>query len=193
MSRRRMDCVDCHNRPTHIYLAPDRSVDDALAAHRIDAGLPYVKQQAVQVLTAEYKTTPQAIQAIATTIPAFYREKYPQVATAKQAQIQTTVTELQRIFRTTIFPEMKVDWRTHPNNVGHFYFPGCFRCHDGNHASKDGKVITKDCDACHTVLAQREGVAARTVSATTQFKHPVDIGDMAAVNCSDCHNGGVGP
>jgi len=193
MSRRRMDCVDCHNRPTHIYLAPDRSVDDALAAHRIDAGLPYVKQQAVQVLTAEYKTTPQAIQAIATNLPAFYREKYPQVAAAKQAQIQTTVAELQRIFRTTIFPEMKVDWRTHPNNVGHFYFPGCFRCHDGNHASKDGKVITKDCDACHTLLAQQEGVAARTVSATTPFKHPVDIGDLAAVNCSDCHNGGVGP
>jgi len=73
------------------------------------------------------------------------------------------------------------------------YFPGCFRCHDGNHASKDGKVITKDCEACHSVLGQQEGVAARTVSTMTEFKHPVDIGDLKAVNCSDCHNGGVGP
>ncbi len=86
MSRRRMDCVDCHNRPTHIYLPPDRSVDDSLAANRIDVSLPYVKQQSVQVLTAAYKTTPEAMQAIANAIPAFYREKYPQVAATKQAQ-----------------------------------------------------------------------------------------------------------
>jgi nitrate/TMAO reductase-like tetraheme cytochrome c subunit len=193
MARRRMDCVDCHNRPTHIYLAPDRSVDDSLAAHRLDVGLPYIKQQAVQVLTGDYKTTPQAIQAIAAAIPAYYREKYPQVAAAKQPQIQAAVAELQRIFRTTIFPEMKVDWRTHPNNVGHYYFPGCFRCHDGNHVSKDGKAINKDCNICHTVLSQSEGAVPAASSATAAFKHPVDLGDMTAVSCSDCHTGGTGP
>ena len=136
MARRRMDCVDCHNRPTHIYAPPDRSVDDALAAHRIDSSLPYIKQQSVQVLVGTYKTTPEAMQAIAKAIPAFYSEKYPQVSGAKQPQIQAAVSELQRIFRTTIFPEMKVDWRTHPNNVGHYYFQGCFRCHDGNHVEQ---------------------------------------------------------
>jgi hypothetical protein len=194
MSRRRMDCVDCHNRPTHIYLPPDRSVDDSLAANRIDASLPYVKQQSVQVLTAAYKTTPEAMQAIANAIPAFYREKYPQVAATKQAQIRGAVADLQRIFRTTIFPEMKVDWRTHPNNVGHFYFQGCFRCHDGNHVSKDGKTISKDCNACHTVLSQQEGVKSLVASTTgVPFKHPVDLGDLTAVNCSDCHSGGVAP
>jgi nitrate/TMAO reductase-like tetraheme cytochrome c subunit len=194
MSRRRMDCVDCHNRPTHIYLPPDRSVDDSLAANRIDAGLPYVKQQSVQVLTAAYQTTPQAMQAIATAIPAFYREKYPQVSSTKQAQIQAAVGDLQRIFRTTIFPEMKVDWRTHPNNVGHFYFQGCFRCHDGNHVSKDGKTISKDCNSCHTVLSQQEGAQSMVASTTgVPFKHPVDLGDLTAVNCSDCHSGGVAP
>ena len=89
---------------------------------------------------------------------------------------------------------MKVDWRTHPNNVGHFYFQGCFRCHDGNHLSKDGKAISKDCNACHTMLSEQEG-AQSPMAATTgiTFKHPVDLGDLAAVNCSDCHNGGVGP
>jgi hypothetical protein len=194
MSQRRMDCVDCHNRPTHIYTAPDRSVDDALAARRIDSGLPYIKQQSVQVLVATYKTTPEAMQSIAKAIPAFYSEKYPQISGAKQAQIQTAVSELQRIFQTTIFPEMKLDWRTHPSNVGHYYFQGCFRCHDGNHVSKDGKTISKDCNACHTMLSQQEGVSTVYGSTTgIAFKHPVDLGDLTAVNCSDCHNGGVGP
>ncbi len=194
MARRRMDCVDCHNRPTHDYTPPDRSVDDALAAGRIDPGLPFIKQQSVQVLVGTYKTTPEAMQAIAKAVPAFYSEKYPQVSGAKEPQIQAAVSELQRIFRTTIFPEMKVDWRTHPNNLGHYYFQGCFRCHDGNHVSKDGKTISKDCNACHTVLSQQEGVSTMSASTTgITFKHPVDLGDLTAVNCADCHTGGVGP
>ena len=99
---------------------------------------------------------------------------------------------MQRIFKTTIFPEMKLDWRTHSNNVGHFYYQGCFRCHDGNHVSKDGKkTITKDCNVCHTLLAQEEGGVPTMGSAMgVGFKHPVEIGDFAGVNCSDCHNGG---
>ena len=177
----------------HLH-APDRSVDDALAAHRIDSSLPYIKQQGVQVLAEPITDDPEAMQAIAKAIPAFYSEKYPQVSGAKQPQIQAAVSELQRIFRTTIFPEMKVDWRTHPNNVGHYYFQGCFRCHDGNHVSKDGKTISKDCNACHTVLSQQEGVSTMSASTTgITFKHPVDLGDLTAVNCSDCHSGGVGP
>jgi nitrate/TMAO reductase-like tetraheme cytochrome c subunit len=194
MASKRMDCVDCHNRPTHVYVPPDRSVDQALTAHRIDASLPFVKAQAVQILTADYKTTDEAIQKIGTDFPKFYEEKYPDIARSKQKEIATAVSEMKRIFQTTRFPEMKVDWRTHPDNVGHFYFQGCFRCHDGNHASKDGKTITKDCNVCHTLLAQEEGGVPLLGSSTgITFKHPVDLGDMTAVNCSDCHNGGVGP
>jgi hypothetical protein len=194
MEQRRMDCVDCHNRPTHVYTPPDRAVDQALASQRISIGLPFAKQQGVQVLTAEYKTNNQAMAAIAQQIPAFYKEKYPQLASTHSGDIQNMVLELQRIFRENIFPEMKVDWRTHPDNVGHYYFNGCFRCHDGNHTSKDGKVITKDCNSCHTVLAQQSGVLpASVVNTSMAFKHPIELGDLTAVNCSDCHNGGVGP
>lgn len=194
LQMRRMDCIDCHNRPTHVYTPPDRSVDEALAANRISPSLPYAKQQGVQVLTAEYKTTDQAMAAIAQQIPAFYKEKYPQLAGSRAGDIQNMVMELQRIFRETIFPEMKVDWRTHPDNVGHYYFNGCFRCHDGQHTSKDGKVITKNCNSCHTVLNEEEGVLpAAVVNTAMTFKHPIDLGDLTAVNCSDCHNGGVGP
>ncbi|HLI64071.1 MAG TPA: cytochrome c3 family protein, partial [Terriglobales bacterium] len=103
------------------------------------------------------------------------------------------ISELQRIYRTTFFPYMRVNWKTHPDNIGHLYFPGCFRCHDGNHVSQDGKVITKDCTACHTVLDQQEGGTRITPLQAETFKHPVDIGDLSAVTCSDCHTGGVGP
>jgi nitrate/TMAO reductase-like tetraheme cytochrome c subunit len=194
LEQRRMDCIDCHNRPTHVYTPPDRAVDQAMAANRISATLPFAKQQSVQILTAEYKTSDQARDAIAQQIPAFYKQKYPQLASTRSGDIQNMVMELQRIFRDNIFPEMKVDWRTHPDNVGHYYFNGCFRCHDGNHTSKDGKVITKDCNSCHTVLTQEEGILpAAVVNTAMIFKHPVELGDLTAVNCSDCHNGGIGP
>ncbi len=192
-SKRRMDCIDCHNRPTHIYVAPDVSVDRAITGRSIDATLPYIKKEGVEVLVADYKTSDEAKQAIADKISKFYQEKYPQIVSAKPDSVKGAITELQRIYNTTFFPYMRVNWRTHPNNIGHLYFPGCFRCHDGNHVSKDGKVITKDCNSCHTVLEQQEsGTQLASLPAQT-FKHPVDIGDLSQVNCADCHNGGVGP
>lgn len=190
---RRMDCVDCHNRPSHIYTPPDLSVDRGITGRVIDPSLPYIKQQGVQVLTADYKTGDEAQKAIAENINKFYQEKYPQIASSKAESVKGAVAELQRIYRTTFFPEMKVSWKTHPNNVGHFYYNGCFRCHDGNHVSKTGKVISKECNSCHTVMDQEEGGAHIAAVQTQPFKHPVDLGDMTAVNCSDCHNGGVGP
>ncbi len=191
--KRRMDCIDCHNRPSHIYVPPDLSVDRAITERTIDVTLPFIKQQGVEVLTADYKTTDEALEAIAEKVPKFYQEKYPQIASAKPDSIKEAVVELQRIYSTTFFPYMKVDWKTHPNNIGHFYYQGCFRCHDGNHVSKDGKVISKDCNSCHTVLEQQESGTEVASLPAKIFKHPVDIGDLTAVNCSDCHSGGVGP
>ena len=193
LPRRRMDCVDCHNRPTHIYVPPDRAVDQSLLSRRIDASLPYIKQQGVTALTASYANTDQAVQGIATAVHNFYAGKYPQLENTKQLEIRDAITELQRIYRTTTFPEMKIDWKTHPDNIGHFYFAGCFRCHDGQHMSADGKVIRKDCTICHTILTQEEGGTQPTAIAGVPFKHPVDLGDISAANCSDCHTGGVGP
>jgi nitrate/TMAO reductase-like tetraheme cytochrome c subunit len=191
--KRRMDCVDCHNRPTHIYVPPDLSVDRGISGGAIDPTLPFIKQQGVQVLTADYKTSDEAQKAIAENITKFYQEKYPQIASSKADSVKGAIAELQRIYRTTFFPEMNLNWKTHPNNVGHFYYQGCFRCHDGNHVSKDGKVISKDCNSCHTVIEQQESGTQIASLPTQPFKHPVDLGDMTAVNCSDCHSGGVGP
>ncbi len=45
--RRKMDCMDCHNRPTHAFEMPERAVDEAMADGRISAELPFVKREAV--------------------------------------------------------------------------------------------------------------------------------------------------
>jgi hypothetical protein len=191
--RHRMDCVDCHNRPTHIYVPPDQAVDQALLAHRLDISLPYIKQQAVAALTGKFDTTETAVQTIAHDIDGFYESKYPAVAKNKQLEIRNAINEIQQIFRRTTFPEMKVNWQTHPNNLGHFYFNGCFRCHDGQHVNTEGRVISKDCNICHTLIGQEEGGISMAALPKLSFQHPVDLGDLTQVNCSDCHNGGTGP
>jgi nitrate/TMAO reductase-like tetraheme cytochrome c subunit len=184
--RHRMDCIDCHNRPTHIYVPPDRSVDQSLVAHRLDPNMPFIKQQAVTALTTEYKSDDEAAQGIAKSLTDFYSSKG-----VDKGALDSTIKEVRRIYSTSIFPYMRVDWRTHPDNIGHFYYPGCFRCHDGNHVSNEGKVIRKDCNICHTIVGQQEGGQALSNNITgVEFKHPVDIGDITQVNCMDCHTGG---
>ncbi|ABF41713.1 cytochrome c family protein [Candidatus Koribacter versatilis Ellin345] len=191
-AQRNMDCIDCHNRPSHIYVPPDRSVDNAMVAGKIDPSLPFVKQQAVTILTKDYKTSAEALNTISVEFPKYFQTTYPQVAQQKAQQINDATAELQRIYKNSFFPEMKVSWKTHPNHIGHFYYNGCFRCHDGNHVSKSGKVISKDCKICHTMLSQEEnGVQISQSTSGVEFKHPVDIGDLSQVNCSDCHTGGA--
>jgi hypothetical protein len=189
MPRRVMDCVDCHNRPTHIYVPPDREVDEQLIAGTIDRTLPYIKQKAVEVLSAQYKTSDEATAAIAKTLDAYYKSDYPDVYASKKASIARSIATLQKSFRQTRFPEMNVDWRTHPDNRGHFYYPGCFRCHDGMHQSADGKQISKACDLCHTVAGQMEGTTLMVQPPDQGFTHPVDIGDLKDVQCNECHTG----
>ena len=192
--KRRMDCVDCHNRPTHIYVPPDMSVDRSFAAHRLDITLPFLKQQSVAALTGKYNTTDAAMQGIAKTIDELLRSKYPDLARNKQPEIRGAIDELQRIYKLTFFPEMKLDWRTHPNNIGHFYFPGCFRCHDGNHVSPEGKVIPQGLRHLphHSEPAGERREHRLRCRASSSSTRSIS-GDMTAVNCSDCHTGGVSP
>jgi nitrate/TMAO reductase-like tetraheme cytochrome c subunit len=187
--KRRMDCVDCHNRPTHIYVPPDRSVDRAIVAGKISRTLPFVKKESVTLLTKEYQSTPQGVAAIAREMTDFYAKNYPDVLENRRADVDAAVKSTQQIFQTTIFPEMHVDWRVHPDNVGHLYFTGCFRCHDDQHVSKDGKIIAKDCNICHTVLGQKESQTVMVETPNNTFVHPVDIGDLRAMVCADCHTG----
>jgi hypothetical protein len=190
---RTMDCVDCHNRPSHILQAPDQSVDTALADGRIDTSLPYIKQQGVAALTANYTTREQAMRGIENAIRSYYQKTYPQVYTGNQNAIMGAITCLQNIYDRYSFPSMKVRWDTYNMNDGHFYFSGCFRCHDGQHKSVDGSVIRNDCDYCHKILGQgkAENMQFATGPNGLPFKHPVDIGGIWAQQpCDSCHTGG---
>jgi hypothetical protein len=191
LPQRQMDCVDCHNRPSHIYRPPDQSVDESLLARRLDPTLPYVKKVSTGALTGNYNSTAEAMEGIATQLDRYYLTEHRQLHSTRQREIKQAIEEVQRIYRTTIFPEMKVDWRTHPNNIGHLMWPGCFRCHDGKHVSSEGLVIRNDCDICHTVLSQEKSSTTMAIKGTT-FQHPVDIGDLKDAVCSDCHGGNAG-
>ena len=183
--KRRMDCIDCHNRPAHTYLPPDLAVDQSFAAGRLDPSLPYLKKQAVESLNKPYTTEQEALTSIASGLDTFYRTNYSQLYSQKNEAIKTAITETQRIFKTYFFPEMKTNWSTHPNNIGHLYSSGCFRCHDGEHVSDSGKVIRNDCNICHTVLS--DSARPLTVPKAIDFQHPVDLGSLANRKCETCH------
>lgn len=150
--RRRMDCVDCHNRPSHIFArSADRAVNEAMASGAITKDLPFAKREAVAALTVPYPDRATAEREIASRVTAFYRDGYPALWTSRQADIERTVRGVQTLHSRNVFPAMKVTFGTHPDNKGHMEFPGCFRCHDEEHKTRDGKVISQDCSTCHEV------------------------------------------
>lgn len=156
MPTRSMDCVDCHNRPTHAFEMPDRALDKALNSQRISRELPFIKKKGLEVLKQEYPDQAVAAVQIPQAIDAFYRTTYPDLYTQKKGLVDAAATAVKEIYLRNIYPQMKITWGTHPNHIGHQESAGCFRCHDGQHTSKDGKTIEADCNACHTILAQEE-------------------------------------
>ena len=153
---RLMDCMDCHNRPTHAFQLPERAVDGALAQNRISPQLPYIKKTAVEALRAEYPDRDAGARGIAEALGKFYSSRYPAVYKDQRPAVDVAISEVQAIYQRNVFPNMKVTWGTYPNHLGHQDFVGCFRCHDESHKRADGTTITQDCTACHTILAQDE-------------------------------------
>lgn len=180
--QRSMDCIDCHNRPAHTYRSPNELLDMAMAAGRLDSAMPSLKAVTAKLLAAPYKTEAEALEVMDRDL----RVKYP-----GDERLEGTIRELQAIYCGNFFPEMKVSWSEYPNHIGHKITPGCFRCHDGEHVSDSGKRISKDCNTCHTILAQGPGKElAEFTSSGLEFKHPEDIGDdWKTARCDTCHTG----
>jgi hypothetical protein len=154
--RRTMDCTDCHNRAGHAFQTPEQAVDGAIAAGRISGALPSVRQQAVAALKASYSDQAAALRGIESSLDEAYKTKYPDAYRDVRPAIRAAIETTQALYARHVFPPMKVGWGTYPNNIGHTDSPGCFRCHDGSHKAADGRVITQECDACHTVAAMEE-------------------------------------
>ena len=153
---RQMDCVDCHNRPTHTFMLPDRALDKALVGNRMSAELPFLKKKAMELLKVDYPDQKTAAAKIPVELAEYYRTTYPEIFKQKRGQVDTAGEVVKSIYLHNVFPEMKLTWGTHPNNIGHEDSVGCFRCHDGSHTSADGRTIKADCDTCHILLAQDE-------------------------------------
>ena len=151
-----MDCVDCHNRPTHAFDLPENAVDKQMSGGQISTDLPYIRKKAVEVLKVNYPTRDVAQQSIIAEINKFYQTNYPAIYQARRAAVEQAGAEVARIYLRNVFPDMRVTWGTHPNNIGHNDSPGCFRCHDGSHTSADGQTIPNDCSTCHQILASGE-------------------------------------
>jgi len=191
---RPMDCIDCHNRPAHRYLDPDQSLNLHMMLDKIDPSLPSIKKIGLQVLSAHYETTEQAVAAIADGVRAFYGAEHPEILDRRAPDVNAAVHHLQTIYRRNFFPRMKVRWDTYPDHSGHLATPGCFRCHDGGHEAASGEVVTNDCRTCHAIVAQgtAEEMAHATDEAGLDFVHPGDVGDAwQGMACTDCHGGGA--
>lgn len=180
---RTMDCIDCHNRPSHQYHSPERSVNESMTAGMIDPSLPYVKQRSVELLDGDYETEDEALAAI----EEGFREAYPDGG----LNVDQAIEQVQRIYSQNFFPEMKVSWRVYPDHIGHMTSPGCFRCHDGKHINEAGEPIRNDCNICHTIIAQGKGTSVQSISSGgLEFEHPEDVGDAyESQRCDECHDG----
>jgi len=153
---RAMDCIDCHNRPTHAFELPENAVDQRMSHGLVSPELPFIRKKAVELLKANYPDRETAQKQIEAGITNFYKTTYPDIYNGKRALVEQSAGNVAKIYLRNVFPEMKVNWGVHPNNLGHNDFPGCFRCHDGSHTSADGQTISNDCTACHNLLAVQE-------------------------------------
>jgi len=187
--KRTMDCIDCHNRPAHIYHPPASSVNRNLAINQIDPELPFIKSLAVKVLDTPYSSKQIGLDSIKIAINNFYELNYPNIASSMEESISKSIKSIQNIYDKNYFPSMNVSWKNFPNNIGHLNAKGCFRCHDGKHRTDDGKVLSRDCNTCHTILAQELKQGDLRISlGGIDYIHPVDIGDAwKQENCSNCH------
>ena len=193
-SARKMDCTDCHNRVGHPF-RPAREILNALLATKlVDPSLPEIKRVSVEAIEAEYKSRDDALKGIDRSIREYYQKSHPGVASSKGAAITAAVHAVQTAYANNYDPHMKVTWKSFPNNQGHMSSPGCFRCHDGNHRSDDGAVLSADCSTCHLLIGRvddpRGSKADRAVLELMKNPHPAEIGDAwKQAPCHSCHGG----
>jgi len=201
LRKRTMDCMDCHNRPTHAFQPPDGAIDKALYSNLIARDLPWIKKTTLEALVEPYPDGATARAEILRRITDFYKQRYPQIAEQRAADIRKAADVAAGIWERNVFPKMKVDWKTYPDNIGHRNWPGCFRCHDNQHKTKEGKVLTMECTVCHTMPERGpQGGLGDVPTSSEPDWHPWDlpakhlaIEAHKNVLCSACHQAGLLP
>jgi len=186
-----MDCMDCHNRPSHDYQTPGEFINNALTAGHIPKELPDIKSLAMTVLSGiNFSTTDSALNYIQTEVLNYYQSGYEDLFRNNKATIEKAIAGIQEAFRKNVFPEMNVKWSAYQNNIGHLEFMGCFRCHNDRHQDKSGRIISRDCNLCHAIVAQGvpDTLQVTSVNSMLEFVHPDDPDKVWQTEfCSDCH------
>lgn len=190
-----MECLDCHNRPAHQFLTPDEAVDRSIENGIMEPSLPFLKRIAIKALSVDYASLEEARVGIRSQIGDYYRDSFDGTVMQRTEHVEGAIRATQAIYERNIFPEMRVDWETYPNNIGHRTSPGCFRCHGGRHLTEAGEALDGDCAKCHVFFERdRGGESLLELPADASFVHPfTHEKHYTDVRCWDCHTGASSP
>jgi hypothetical protein len=187
---RTMDCIDCHNRPSHNYSSPSVFFDKAMLTNGISQEIPFMKKRAMEILRNTFTDKDTAMMQIRDGIMNYYKSEFSSYYEKNYARIDESVTTLQKAYGQNTFPAMKVTYDVFPDHIGHLEVEGCFRCHNDAFTSENGRKISRDCNLCHTIIGQgkRDLMQYTNIKDTLEFQHPIDIGTTwKEANCSECH------
>ena len=148
---RTMDCVDCHNKPSHGFQRATDAINHAIVNGRVSRELPFIKKVGLKALRQDWsEQDPEA--GIRDELTKFYSEQEP-LSEATRPLLEPAIEALAELHRRNNYPEMGITWDTYRNLDGHF---GCLRCHDGEHKTAAGKEIPLTCETCHVIEAFQE-------------------------------------
>jgi hypothetical protein len=128
-----MDCIDCHNRPTHIYDMPEERVDFGLISKTINPEIPGIREDSLQVISKEYASRDEAKEAIINDLLFLQKKRSAETAEKYKDDIIKAGSFLLESYLRNVWPEMNVQWGTYRNHMGHKWADdgyGCWRCHD---------------------------------------------------------------
>jgi hypothetical protein len=190
LEHRIMDCMDCHNRPSHSYKSAPVFVDEGIMKGEISAELPFIKKVAMNVLKGPFADKDSSLRYIRDSIYNFYKIKFPGIYAGKKNLIDKAIAGIENEFSLNVFPYMRVTSNKYLNHIGHLESDGCFRCHSDRHKSTRGKVISKDCNWCHSFISQgpSNNMQYSTFDNTMEFVHPIDVkNNWKTYFCTECH------
>jgi hypothetical protein len=162
LETRTMDCIDCHNRPTHVFDESAASaIDKAFGEGLLDPKVPWLKKTSLAALGAVSPARDTAEAELRGALAAAYDREHPAQKPAAPA-LDAAARGLATVYRHNVYPDMKLTFGTYRSNIGHGgpdpgkSKAGCFRCHSGDHATADGKELSSKCESCHEVTAKDE-------------------------------------
>ena len=185
-----MDCIDCHNRPSHNYDSPTVYFDKTMLTGAVSKNIPFFKKVTMGILKEAFRDKDTALINIEDSLKNYYQSDYKDFYATNTDLINNSIASVKKSFSQNTFPKMKVTYDLYPEHIGHLEYDGCFRCHNDAFKAENGRTISKDCNLCHTIVGQgKQGVMEYTnIKENLQFQHPVDIGTAwKEANCAECH------